>query len=450
MTPVIFLDMDEMLLHSKGDEVIPRPGVFPFLEDLAKMADLYLLSAGSYSYIKGCFDVLRLDRWIQDFYSARLPNNFLPLVQGKPFLLIDDLPFDHINTQVKLKQIHPLFSEDHLLQVPQFKGDPKDRGLSGLLSQVQERLKTLSSAPKLASSPWINGFTVLHNNVGGSVVEREKALQMYQTLLNAAQVYNRRMKAVYKKSLQHGETPISRKRERAIQIYQEIKNSKSSYVSIVLEPTGTPEASLLWKGSQGQVYRVSLTPRKISCTCEDAKRSSVCKHRIALSGLVSSGGPDGFKKLQDELSIEKQVRELRSRQASTIGWGTQGILVVNQMDHGPHGWMLCDVEHKKLVRAIENRLKRPIPRIVIEQGESLFRRMMDQRVNFVSLGISPTETHVVIIGSPEDTKITLERLACSCASRGLCEHLYALMLATTRTSSQVSHYFSNAVLLPEQ
>jgi hypothetical protein len=88
--PVIFVDMDETLLHwFGGTHTVTRPGVRQALKHMMQVADLYVFSAGSPGYIEERMKETRLGGYFDGFISALTFPTFEWLGDRK-WVLLDD------------------------------------------------------------------------------------------------------------------------------------------------------------------------------------------------------------------------------------------------------------------------------------------------------------------------------------------------------------------------
>lgn len=143
-TPAIFLDMDETILHytprwKVGAIEVPfgyivvRPHAVSCLQKLATWADVYVFSAGGPQYVRAALQASRLHYLIDGFFSSHL-DNFLPS-KGREWVLVDNLPAEHENTQEKLRQLSRFDSRVgpmRLHVVSDFRGDMRDDELRHL------------------------------------------------------------------------------------------------------------------------------------------------------------------------------------------------------------------------------------------------------------------------------------------------------------------------------
>lgn len=106
-----------------GSWVVKRPYLRRCLAYLHHYFDLYLLSAGSQAWV---------DQNVQGFglgalFKAALSVDSIDKLRLRgPWVLVDDLPFEHPNTQRKLRILGDV-SPYRLYLVPAFQGDPNDR-----------------------------------------------------------------------------------------------------------------------------------------------------------------------------------------------------------------------------------------------------------------------------------------------------------------------------------
>lgn len=136
--PAIVLDLDQTMItitgrypnlpqgesvpFQPGSWVVKRPYLRRCLARLAHYFDLYVLSAGSQSWVDqnvAHFGLVGL------FKAALSTDSVQELRLRGPWILVDDLPFDHPNTQNKLRILGDV-SSYRLLLVPAFQGDPND------------------------------------------------------------------------------------------------------------------------------------------------------------------------------------------------------------------------------------------------------------------------------------------------------------------------------------
>jgi hypothetical protein len=141
--PVIILDMDETLLHtsdesfepwSSGLIVTPRPGLAKFIQTVNLMGEVWVLSAGSPDYVPEALTAVDLHRRIKGWMSSQMWNPIkTQVIQGRPWVLVDDRSARSALTRVKLHQCGGNGDHSgHLVQVKPFSGDMKDRVLEGL------------------------------------------------------------------------------------------------------------------------------------------------------------------------------------------------------------------------------------------------------------------------------------------------------------------------------
>lgn len=141
--PVVILDMDETLLHSTvtRDGVIAkaRPGVLSFLEQLSDMGfRLVVFSAGAPDYIPLALRSAGLSGRLRTWRSSRERNDW-SMLEGRPWVLVDNETFSSDIVQTKLKQLGDVRRVRHV-RVSSFFGDGRDRVLRGLAADVAERL----------------------------------------------------------------------------------------------------------------------------------------------------------------------------------------------------------------------------------------------------------------------------------------------------------------------
>lgn len=139
--PAIILDMDETLLHTRtdrrGDLVfpsVPRPGLVPTLNTLAKLGDVYVLSAGTPDYIPEALRSVRLgSRFEGKAWSSRVPLDLQSELglDGRRWVLVDDTASHHHRTQRKLRICGSLDRRRFVWICP-FTGSHTDKALTML------------------------------------------------------------------------------------------------------------------------------------------------------------------------------------------------------------------------------------------------------------------------------------------------------------------------------
>ena len=169
MHPLVFLDFDETLVHTRrgigeanaydieeegygvGDTVYQdynvtvRPGVRRFLTALGEVADLYIYSAGALDYLNEALEATGLLPYVLDYFSLHDDNGeaFAELrLTRRPWLLVDNVLFYGQLVQDKLLMLGVPFDEENFVHVRDFYGHEDDRVLldGGLLRRIAERI----------------------------------------------------------------------------------------------------------------------------------------------------------------------------------------------------------------------------------------------------------------------------------------------------------------------
>lgn len=185
--PLLFVDLDETLVHSKPssmkDEDFPaegieslelhnyitvlRPGVRGFLDSLMAIGDLFLCTAASRSYATEILEGFGLGAYFKDIYSRENVFSDKSLGNAGEFVLIDNLPSSAPDISSKLqfiglspfpsptdvpegaddrehvenyKQHRDAYYREHHVEVPAFTGSPADSALQSVLSNVRATL----------------------------------------------------------------------------------------------------------------------------------------------------------------------------------------------------------------------------------------------------------------------------------------------------------------------
>lgn len=110
-----WLESAQILSFDGGQDeyaMVVRPGVVEALRELAERADLYVFSAGSEDYIDACMKATPIGGMVQGWFSSRLWNHDLPEIEGRPWVLVDDLEFSTAGTADKLRQILGIGEEE--------------------------------------------------------------------------------------------------------------------------------------------------------------------------------------------------------------------------------------------------------------------------------------------------------------------------------------------------
>ena len=117
---VTWLKAAKILSFDSLDEyaMVVRPGVVESLRELSKHADLYVFSNGTEDYIEACMNASPIGKIVKGWYSSRLWNHDLPEIEGRPWLLVDDLAFNTASVADKLRQILDIGEDDWRLYGP--------------------------------------------------------------------------------------------------------------------------------------------------------------------------------------------------------------------------------------------------------------------------------------------------------------------------------------------
>ena len=174
MATPIFLDLDGLLVRSyplsemerfpdrtdfvqlfNGIVTKKRPHVEHFLKIVSACGDLYLFTSAQPGYAKSALKSLNLAHYFQKFFSGVYHTkgtiaNELNLY-GRPWLLLDDSPFDHETVRHKLASLgapddpDTAFIDRHFIQVPSYLPhlQEADQALLPLADEVKERVRRL-------------------------------------------------------------------------------------------------------------------------------------------------------------------------------------------------------------------------------------------------------------------------------------------------------------------
>ena len=162
--PVILVDFDETLVEAfpaelvqglagdwsqavdvnvQGDlyKALLRPGAPEFLRELNYLGDVYIFSAADMAYLKAVLRTLPAHLQANGVFSSRRDDGYLAnLIEGRPFVLIDDLPYNSDVVQDKLEQTGQPFSEQNHIQPPAFTGTWDDVLLDNQLLRKVEKV----------------------------------------------------------------------------------------------------------------------------------------------------------------------------------------------------------------------------------------------------------------------------------------------------------------------
>ncbi len=151
--PAIVLDLDQTLITlqtqthppinesaqiGQGVWIVKRPYLRRSLVSLSRDFDLYVLSAGSQAWVNQALAAFNLEGLFQAALSVDSIDNLR--LRG-PWVLVDDLPFDHPNTQRKLRILGDV-SPFRLILAPTFEGNPQDAFLLHLESHYMRERST--------------------------------------------------------------------------------------------------------------------------------------------------------------------------------------------------------------------------------------------------------------------------------------------------------------------
>lgn len=143
----IYVDLDETLCHTQIHPtkqgraiVLPRPGYDYFLSSLKNLGPLYMLSAGSQSYIESVADHLEIREIFDGIFSVR--NGPLPPRPPNDWVLIDDRePIDPRKLHV-LGDVFDSSLLDHIIHIKPFLGETEDDGeFRRVLKEVRNRIQ---------------------------------------------------------------------------------------------------------------------------------------------------------------------------------------------------------------------------------------------------------------------------------------------------------------------
>ncbi len=141
--PSLVFDLDQTLVNlheqarpplaesrqiGQGLWLSKRPYLRRTLSYLSQFYDLFILSAGSQGWVNQAVATFQLDGLFQAALSVDAVDR---LSLRGPWVLIDDLPFEHPNTQRKLRILGDV-SRYRMIQAPPFLGDPNDAFLSNV------------------------------------------------------------------------------------------------------------------------------------------------------------------------------------------------------------------------------------------------------------------------------------------------------------------------------
>lgn len=141
--PTIVLDLDDTLItilqqqhppHAEniplglGTWIVKRPYLRRALASLSRYYDLIILSAASQQWVNTAITGFNLQGL---FLAALSVDSVDQLHLTGPWILVDDLPFNHPNTQRKLRILGDI-SPMRVLKAPAFQGDPNDSFLRRL------------------------------------------------------------------------------------------------------------------------------------------------------------------------------------------------------------------------------------------------------------------------------------------------------------------------------
>lgn len=161
--PAIVLDLDQTLITLQNQKhppinesaqighdlwIVKRPFLRRALVSLSRDFDLYVLSAGSQAWVNQAIAAFNLTGLFQAALSV---DSIDRLRLRGPWVLVDDLPFDHPNTQRKL-QILGDVSPFRLLLAPTFEGNPQDAFLLQLEQHYMQARSTARTIIKLPPS----------------------------------------------------------------------------------------------------------------------------------------------------------------------------------------------------------------------------------------------------------------------------------------------------------
>jgi hypothetical protein len=190
MKPIVYLDMDETLLHTRGyltrppsqarieearrlkgvrlrfiqsqikkaelwktayltefGHTLVRPGAHDFIKRLATWADVYVFSAGQLDYVTATLKATKLDEHLLGCFSVHEQHD---LPNDRPWLLVDNLKPGTVGVKVKVCQVLKLDVEDpelaeqistrYCLTVLGWTEDDQDRVLDTLDAAIRARL----------------------------------------------------------------------------------------------------------------------------------------------------------------------------------------------------------------------------------------------------------------------------------------------------------------------
>lgn len=159
--PAIVLDLDQTLITlqtqthppinestqiGQGVWIVKRPYLRRSLVSLSRDFDLYILSAGSQAWVNQAIAAFNLT----GLFQAALSMDSVDRLRLRgPWVLVDDLPFDHPNTQRKL-QILGDVSPFRLVLAPSFEGSPQD---AFLLQLEQHYMQARSTSRSIVNLP---------------------------------------------------------------------------------------------------------------------------------------------------------------------------------------------------------------------------------------------------------------------------------------------------------
>lgn len=133
--PVIFMDMDETLLHWRGSMGTPvRPGARQALKHMMQVADLYVFSAGGPAYIEARMKETRLGGYFEGFISVLTLPSFEWLDERKWVLLDDDL----VLTAMKVAMIE---TPGAVVRVEAFEGQPECSPLTAYVEAAIQAIR---------------------------------------------------------------------------------------------------------------------------------------------------------------------------------------------------------------------------------------------------------------------------------------------------------------------